>query len=87
MTKTLTAAAMLLFFLIVASCAFAVDVQESTDRFGTFGTLHIYKTSTQPKHLTLFVSGDGGWNLGVIDMARSLTELDSMVVGPAARRT
>lgn len=79
MTKMLTAAALLLF--LTASCAFAVDVQESTDSFGPFGMLHIYKPSGQPRHLTLFISGDGGWNRGVIDMARSLAELDSMVVG------
>lgn len=69
-----------------ASSVFAGDiqtevVQESTDSFGPFGTLHIYRNSEQSKHVTLFISGDGGWNLGVIDMARSLVELDSMVVG------
>ncbi len=78
MTKTLTAA-MLLF--LTTSHALAAKVQESTESFGPFGTLHIYQTSAQPKHMTLFISGDGGWNLGVIDMARSLAELDSMVVG------
>ncbi len=79
MIKTLTAAIMLQ--LLIATHAFAADVQESTERFGPFGTLHIYKASAQPSHLTLFISGDGGWNLGVVDMARSLVELDSMVVG------
>ncbi|BBI99430.1 virulence protein [Ferrigenium kumadai] len=79
MTRTLTAAALLLF--LITSRAFASGVMESTDSFGPFGTLHIYKSSEQPKHVTLFISGDGGWNLGVIDMARSLAELDSMVVG------
>lgn len=77
MSKLLTAAALLL-------CSFAshaADLRESTDTFGPFGTVHIYQNSAQPKHMTLFVSGDGGWNLGVVDMARSLAELDSMVVG------
>lgn len=78
MIKTLTAAVVL---FLIASHALAAGVQESTDSFGPFGTLHIYKSSAQPKHMTLFISGDGGWNLGVIDMARSLAELDSMVVG------
>lgn len=65
----------------VAGDAAANAVQETADNFGPFGTLHIYRNSDQPKHVTLFISGDGGWNLGVIDMARSLVELDSMVVG------
>jgi type IV secretory pathway VirJ component len=29
----------------------------------------------------LFISGDGGWNLGVVDMARTLASLDALVVG------
>jgi len=67
--------------LLMASHVNAADVRESTDSYGPFGTLHIYQTSDHPGHVVLFVSGDGGWNLGVIDMARSLAELDSMVVG------
>jgi len=29
----------------------------------------------------LFVSGDGGWNLGVVDMARALAETGALVAG------
>jgi len=29
----------------------------------------------------MFVSGDGGWNLGVVDMARELVALNALVVG------
>ncbi|HEY6094879.1 MAG TPA: AcvB/VirJ family lysyl-phosphatidylglycerol hydrolase [Gallionellaceae bacterium] len=78
MSKSLTAA---LLLLVLAGAAGAAEVQESTDSFGPFGTLHLYRTSAQPTHMTLFISGDGGWNLGVVDMARSLAEMDSMVVG------
>lgn len=78
MTRLLPVAAML---ILTVAPAFAADIQESTESFGPFGTLHIYRTSAQPKHVTLLISGDGGWNLGVVDMARSLAELDSMVVG------
>ncbi|HTQ80714.1 MAG TPA: AcvB/VirJ family lysyl-phosphatidylglycerol hydrolase [Thermoanaerobaculia bacterium] len=49
--------------------------------FGRFGTVTLYHQTPQPKHVVLFVSGDGGWNLGVIDMAKALSELDSLVVG------
>jgi type IV secretory pathway VirJ component len=78
MIRTLAAA---LLSFVIASHALAAGVEESTERFGPFGTLHIYKASAQPRHMTLFISGDGGWNQGVIDMARSLAELDSIVVG------
>ncbi len=49
--------------------------------FGRFGTIHLYYGSPRPSRVVLFVSGDGGWNLGVVDMARSLASLDALVVG------
>lgn len=69
------------FAFLPISLAIAGAVQESTDNYGPFGTLHIYQTSAHPQHVVLFISGDGGWNLGVVDMAKSLADLDSMVVG------
>ncbi len=78
MSRSFTVA--LLLFLMTGH-AQAATVEESIDSFGPFGMLHIYRTSAQPRHMTLFVSGDGGWNKGVIDMAKSLAQLDSMVVG------
>ena len=67
--------------LLWTGTANADAIQESTDTYGPFGTLHIYKPSDHPSHVVLFISGDGGWNLGVVDMAKSLAGLDSMVVG------
>ena len=52
----------------------------SSFSFGRFGPLTVYQP-VHPRHLVLFISGDGGWNLGVVGMARSLTELDATVVG------
>jgi len=68
-------------WLSVANNLYALDIKETTESYGIFGTVHIYKTSDTPTHVVLFISGDGGWNLGVVDMARSLALLDSMVVG------
>ena len=67
--------------LIIANFAYADNALQTNDNFGPVGTLHIYKNSTQTKQIVLFITGDGGWNLGVIDMAKPLVELDSMVVG------
>jgi type IV secretory pathway VirJ component len=52
-----------------------------TLKYGRFGTVTLYRTSPHPKHVVLFLSGDGGWNLGVVDMARTLASLGSLVVG------
>ncbi|AMV71210.1 virulence factor family protein [Desulfuromonas carbonis] len=65
-------------FLLYAATALG---GEKTLQYGPFGTLTLYQNRPQPSHVVLFVSGDGGWNLGVVDMARSLAGLDALVVG------
>jgi type IV secretory pathway VirJ component len=49
--------------------------------FGRFGTVTLYHRTPHPSSVVLFISGDGGWNLGVVDMARELATLDALVVG------
>jgi len=51
-----------------------------------FGTVVLYHTTPTPAHVVLFVSGDGGWNLGVVNMARELARMDALVVGIDIRR-
>jgi type IV secretory pathway VirJ component len=70
-----------LFLLIVTSLAPLSSAAGDNLRFGRFGDVALYSRSPQPSRVVLFVSGDGGWNLGVIDMARALAELDALVVG------
>ena len=67
-----------LILFLLASTAFAA---EETLEYGRFGKVTLYRNTKQPAQVVLFVSGDGGWNLGVIDMARSLASLDALVVG------
>ncbi|HXQ64467.1 MAG TPA: AcvB/VirJ family lysyl-phosphatidylglycerol hydrolase [Steroidobacteraceae bacterium] len=50
-------------------------------RYGPFGEVTVYRPHANPRSVALFVSGDGGWNLGVVDMARHLTDMDALVVG------
>ncbi len=54
---------------------------ESTLEFGRFGKITLYVPPAEPDQVVLFISGDGGWNLGVVDMARELAGLDALVVG------
>jgi type IV secretory pathway VirJ component len=49
--------------------------------YGRFGQLALYRQTPHPRHVVLFFSGDGGWNLGVIDMAETLSKMDALVVG------
>jgi len=65
----------------VLNIASGIRAEETTAQFGRFGKIALYHPSAHPAHLVLFVSGDGGWNLGVVDMARELAALDALVVG------
>jgi type IV secretory pathway VirJ component len=46
-----------------------------------FGSVHVYAPAGAPSQVVLFVSGDGGWNLGVIPMARALVARGALVAG------
>ncbi|HSD74883.1 MAG TPA: AcvB/VirJ family lysyl-phosphatidylglycerol hydrolase [Steroidobacteraceae bacterium] len=59
---------------------------ESTLRIAPFGELSIYRPAGSIEGVVLFVSGDGGWHRGVIDMARELRAMHSLVVGIDIRR-
>lgn len=57
--------------------AFATD----TIRVGAFGKVTIYKPKTTANAVVLFISGDGGWNSGVIEMAKNIADQGALVAG------
>jgi type IV secretory pathway VirJ component len=52
---------------------------------GRFGIVHVYLPAGKPQSVAIFVSGDGGWELGVINMARALREMGAVVIGVNVR--
>jgi type IV secretory pathway VirJ component len=48
---------------------------------GRFGKVAVYIPEEQPKSVAIFVSGDGGWELGVRVMARALADTGAVVIG------
>jgi type IV secretory pathway VirJ component len=71
-----------LFFLAILIHATGIlHADEQSASFGRFGTVTLYRESPNPPHIVLFISGDGGWNLGVVDMAKELSSLDALVIG------
>ena len=67
--------------LVLAALAGNALGSEDVLRFGRFGSVTVYREAAQPRQVVLFVSGDGGWNLGVVDMARELATTGALVVG------
>src|SRR5262245_41811465 len=48
---------------------------------GRFGTVTVYKPSVMAQSVAIFLSGDGGWNLGVVNMAEALADKGAVVIG------
>lgn len=53
---------------------------------GRFGTVSVYIPEGTPRSVAIFVSGDGGWELGVVGMAQALREMGAVVIGTDIRR-
>lgn len=75
---------LLAFFLLFhsAGCK-AVSVDSLT--YGIFGKVALYVPAQKPTSVALFVSGDGGWQLGVINMARNIANQGALVLGIDAK--
>ena len=52
---------------------------------GRFGTVSVYIPGGKPKSVAIFLSGDGGWELGVINMAKALRDQGAVVIGADIR--
>lgn len=70
-----------IILLAVLSHATSSWAQDESLSFERFGTVTVYHGDAEPEAVVLFVSGDGGWNQGVVDMARQLAALGALVVG------
>lgn len=68
-------------FITVSLYAKGNKLKPDTLSIGNFGKVYIYKPAASPTSVALFISGDGGWNSGVIDMAKELLGLNALVIG------
>lgn len=59
----------------------AIAAVTDTLTVGAFGKVTIYKPKTSPNAVVLFISGDGGWNSGVVDMAKNIVGQGALVAG------
>jgi type IV secretory pathway VirJ component len=50
-----------------------------------FGIVQVYIPAGRPQSVAIFVSGDGGWELGVVNMARALRDMGAVVIGVDVR--
>lgn len=71
-----------LTLLLLALGPAAAHSAERVLRYGPpFGDITLYTPEGKPRAVVLFLSGDGGWHLGVVSMARHLVDQGAVVVG------
>lgn len=78
--KSLVSTCLFLLALLLMRPAPAAAVEE-TMTLEPFGTVTLYHATPRPPHIAIFISGDAGWKLGVVDMARELEGMDALVAG------
>jgi type IV secretory pathway VirJ component len=74
-------AVLLSLALAVSTATIASATEQKLNLSEPFGTVTLYHQTATPPHVAIFISGDGGWNLGVVDMARELAGMDALVIG------
>ena len=74
---------MLSLFLSQSSLAFNTKVDSVY--YGKFDKVMLYQKSKIPSSVVLFISGDGGWEHGVINMAKFLALQGALVLGVDAK--
>ncbi|HMI03267.1 MAG TPA: AcvB/VirJ family lysyl-phosphatidylglycerol hydrolase [Pedobacter sp.] len=77
-----------LFFLLTGlwlTSNASAQIDTSSVTYGKFGKVMVYMPKGTPTSVTLFVSGDGGWNGIVTKMATTLVAKGAMVLGIDAR--
>jgi type IV secretory pathway VirJ component len=66
--------------LLLAFASGAAQAQELLSH-GRFSKITMYQPKGTPSSFVIFMSGDGGWNAGVISMAKALTGKGALVAG------
>lgn len=77
---------MVLLVMSGGGAARAAAMAEQHLDIGRFGDVAVYRPQSRPTGVVLFISGDGGWHLGVVGMAKHLVEDGNIVVGIDVRR-
>jgi type IV secretory pathway VirJ component len=69
------------FLFSINGFLYSRPIPSDSVTYGDFGKIYLYYQSRQPGSLVLFISGDGGWNKGVVDMGYHLVKQNAMVAG------
>ena len=57
------------------------DVSRDSLNMPLFGKVYIYNRTTTPRNVILMISGDAGWNSGLIGFSQTFSEMNALVIG------
>jgi type IV secretory pathway VirJ component len=71
------------FVILLLSARSSSGAIVSTDSLNMplFGKVYIYNRTTTPKNVVLMISGDAGWNSGLIGFSQTFSEMNALVIG------
>ena len=73
---------MIFLFLFLPLGLFASNfITEDSLTNSHFGLVHIFRNSAPPEGVVIYISGDGGWNRGAINMVRPFIDMNVIVIG------
>jgi type IV secretory pathway VirJ component len=70
----------IVFTFILTSESWSISASDSVN-IAPFGRVYIYKQTDTPENIVILISGDGGWKSGVVDFAKTFSEMNSLVIG------
>jgi type IV secretory pathway VirJ component len=76
-----------IFLLIVMSLSFMIAQAVTTipTPFAGLKQVWVYGNTKNPASVVIILSGDGGWILGVVDVAKNLANHNAMVIGVSSK--
>ena len=80
-TAAFCGALVLLCLTLIGVIACSRSSGSETLSHGRFHDVHVYKPKSEVQHFALFFSGDGGWDDGLGDIAKTLAAQGTLVAG------
>jgi len=71
----------LILLFIVGNIQVASAAKPVIMAYPGFGNLYLYKPNAPIKRVVIFISGDGGWNAGVANIAFKIKDAGTLVIG------
>ncbi len=71
----------IIYLLVIISQSSYATVVKDSMKVAPFGTVYLYVPEPPVSIVTIMISGDGGWNYGVLDFSEHFAGKGALVIG------